>query len=409
MHVVIFEGSQWPAFAPFTLTRPVFQLVSGAGTLLQKQVRATKPTRLTLWVRDEMVDYVRQRVVPTTTTLGVPTAVNTPLDGEPALMFAGRTLHLSNYERPAGECVFVEDDGLIQLAYAVRPGLSHDDVLTRSAAWQGLKDLPHAMPQARFPRHWGDLVAWNEESLLADSIHWRDPAPQGGHLIQPEDVHARPGVVVMPGAVLDASRGPILLDEACVIGANAVLEGPLYVGPRSRVLPLTYVHGGTTIGPNCRVAGEVSNSLFIGHTNKAHHGYVGDSYLGEWVNCGAGTTTSNLKSTYGEIRLTVGSRTVESGRMFLGAGIGDHAKLATGTLLPSGAYVGVGTMLAISERAPKFVPSFRFVTDDANEPTAADKAIEIAARMGQRRGKTFDALDRTVFEYASHAAEQVER
>src|SRR3954466_8051710 len=94
MHVVIFEGSRWPAFAPLSLSRPVFTLVSGMHTLLAKQVRHLKPTRLTLWVRPELEEHCRQRLCPST---GVPTTVNTPLDDEPAFLVNGRTLVLSDY------------------------------------------------------------------------------------------------------------------------------------------------------------------------------------------------------------------------------------------------------------------------------------------------------------------------
>lgn len=405
MHVVIFEGSQWADFAPFTLTRPVFSLFSGTSTLLAKQIRATKPSRITLWVREEMVEYTRQKVVPTT---GVPTSVNTPLDDEPALMFAARTLHFAQFDRPASECVVTEDDGLIKLAYASRPGLSHDDVLNKTGKWTSLRDLPRTMPQARFARHWGDYVSWNEESLLSDSIYWSDPAPEGGTQVQPEDIHARGKVKIMPGAILDASHGPILLDEGCVIGANAVIEGPAYIGPGTRITPLSYLRSGVSLGPQCRVGGEVSNTIFIGHSNKSHDGFMGDSYVGSWVNCGAGTTTSNLKSTYGEVHLTHGTRSLPSGRIFLGAGLGDHCKLATNTLLPSGSYVGAGTMIALSKRAPKFTPSFRFLTDDADEPFKPEKAAEVASRMQSRRQVQFDDLDKKMMEYAAKVAQTVE-
>lgn len=405
MHVVLFEGSHWGDFAPLTLTRPIFLLRSGAHTLLEKQIRATQPQRMTFWVRPEMADFVRQRVVP---TLGIPATVNTPLDAEPALIMSGRTLHFAKFERPAEPCIVAEDDGLIKMAYASLPGLSQDDVLNRTQPWLDLSKLPRTMPQARFGRHWGDLVAWNEESLLSDSIHWNEPAPAGGIQVNAGDIHARDGVVIGPGTVLDASRGPILLDTQCVIGANSVIEGPIYIGPGSRITPLSYVRAGTSIGPNCRVGGEVSNTIFIGHSNKSHDGFVGDSYIGEWVNCGAGTTTSNLKSTYGEVRLVRGSRHFESGRMLLGAGIGDHTKLATNTQLPAGAYIGAGTLLALSGRIPKFVPSFRFITDDTNETMAVDKAADVATRMQHRRGVSFDDLDRGVLQYAAAVADSVE-
>jgi len=405
MHVVLFEGSLWTDFAPFTLTRPVFMLRSGASTLLDKQIRATRPTRLSLWVRQEMVDYVRTRIIP---TLSVPVTINMPLDDEPALMLAARTLHFSAMERPASECV-VFDDGLLKFAYVKAPGLSHDDMLARSPRFAALHDLPNTMPQARFGRHWGDLVAWNEESLLTDSIHWSEPPPPGATCLAPGNVHARSGVNVAPGVVLDASRGPILLDQGASIGANSVIEGPCYIGQNARVQPLSCIRPGTTIGPVCRVGGEISNTIFLGYSNKSHDGFIGDSYIGEWVNCGAGTTTSNLKSTYGEVRLTHGPRQLPSGRMLLGTGIGDHAKTATHTQLPAGGYIGVASMIAVSHRGAKFTPSFRFVTDESDESTPVEKCYEIANRMMARREKSLDDVDKAVLAYAARIAPEVEK
>lgn len=405
MHVVLFEGSLWTDFAPLTLTRPVFMLRSGTSSLLEKQLRATNPSRLTFWVREEMVDYVRQRVAP---MLSVPTAINEPLDDEPALLLSARTLHFSTMERPEGPCVVVED-GLIKLAYVISPGLSHEDVMTRSAKFVELYNLPRTMPQARFGRHWGDLVAWNEESLLADSIHWTDSAPAGVTCVRPENVYAKRDVHIAPGVVLDGSKGPVMIDEGASIGANTVIEGPCYIGRHARVQPLSYIRPGTSIGPVCRVGGEISNSILMGYSNKSHDGFIGDSYIGEWVNCGAGTTTSNLKSTYGEVRLTHGTCQLPSGRMLLGAALGDHAKTATHTQLPAGAYVGVGSMLAVSHRETKFVPSFRFVTDESNSTLLVDKCYEIANRMMSRRGKSLDEIDRAVLAYAATIAPDVEK
>ncbi|MBC7785857.1 MAG: hypothetical protein H7144_18675, partial [Burkholderiales bacterium] len=305
MHVVIFEGSHWTDFIPFSLTRPLFSMRTGTCTLLEKQIRATSPTRVTLWVRPEMEPFVQQYVVP---MINVPVAINTPLDDEPALIFAARTLHFSKFERPAEECVVMEEDGLIRIAYARMPGLTHDDVMNRSDKWMRVSQLPQAMPQTRFPRHWADLVAWNEESIMCDSIYWRQPPPDAprAQLINPEDIHAEQGVSIGANAVLDASGGPILIDENVSIGANSVIEGPVYIGPGSRVSPLSLIRAGTTIGTVCRVGGEVGNSIFQSFSNKSHEGFLGDSYVGVWVNMGAGTTTSNLKSTYGLVKLQLG-------------------------------------------------------------------------------------------------------
>jgi UDP-N-acetylglucosamine diphosphorylase/glucosamine-1-phosphate N-acetyltransferase len=408
MHVVIFEGSHWTDFLPFALTRPVFAMHSGASTLLEKQIRATQPSRLTLWIRPEMEGFVRQYVLP---TIDCPVSINTPLDDEPALVFSARTLHFSKLEAPQDSCAVIEEeDRLIRLAYVKMPGLSHQDVRDRSERWLSIRDLPQEMPQARFPRHWADLVAWNEESILSDSIHWKQPPPPapGAHLLNPDNIHAEPPVEIGVNVVLDARRGPILIASEASIGANSVIEGPCYIGPGARVSPLSLVCAGTSVGQCCRVGGEVRNSIFQSYANKSHDGFVGDSYIGEWVNLGAGTTTSNLKSTYGLVKLHLGSRPVQSDRVLLGAAIGDHSKTATNAQIPAGAYIGASSLVALTCRIPRFVPSFSFWTDDNRDDMSLDKAMDVASRMQARRSRSCTQIDRDILAYAARTARELE-
>src|SRR5882762_3804670 len=139
MHVVLFEGRFWKNLAPLSFSRPVFMLASGTGTLLDKQVRYLKPSRLTLWVRPEMAEYCRRRVVP---TLKVPAQINAPLDDEPALIISARTLHFSKYDVPSDPAVSLEDGNLVRSAYVVSPGLTQEDAITRSDKWLKLAELP---------------------------------------------------------------------------------------------------------------------------------------------------------------------------------------------------------------------------------------------------------------------------
>lgn len=406
MHVVIFEGSQWTDFVPFSLTRPVFSLRVGAGTLLQKQLRATQPTRLTLWVRPEMEPFVKRYIEP---ELSIPLRINTPLDDEPAMIFSARTVHFARVERPETECVVLEEeDQLIRMAYVSCAGLTHEDVMHRTPRWLAIRELPQAMPQARFPRHWADLVAWNEEAILADSIYWTQPPPQGDRIcmINPDNIHADPGVHISPQVILDASKGPILIEKGVSIGAHSVIEGPCHLGAGCRITPLSLIRPGTSLGPCCRIGGEVNNSIFQSYSNKSHDGFVGDSYVGEWVNLGAGTTTSNLKSTYGLIKLHLGSHTVQSERVLLGSAIGDHSKTATHTQLVAGSYVGVSSIITLSHRVPHVVPSFSFWTDSQKESMPVSKALEIAGRMLIRRSRSLEAEDQHLLRYAAEIAQK---
>ena len=407
MHLVIFEGSRWSELAPITLTRPTFSLMCGASTLLDKQIRAIKPSRLTLWVRPEMEGFVRERVIP---HLDIPVSINTPLDEERAILITGRILFMSAFDAMEEDSVVLDDD-LVTLANVQMPGLSYNDVLTRSDRFKSLRQLSKAPSQALFARNLCDLIAWNEEAIMADSIHWSEgpPAGSGIHLINPESIHAHKNVKISPGVVLDASKGPILLEDTCVIGANSVVEGPCYIGSHSRIQPLSFIRPGTTIGPTCRVGGEVSNSIFIGFSNKSHDGFLGDSYIGAWVNMGAGTISSNLKSTYGPITMQIGSRKFPADRQLMGSIIGDHVKTSTGALLPAGCYIGPCTMLATTDVLPPFIKGFTFWTDADKQPVRLDKIGEVAERMMERRHLHYDELEKQILQYAEQAVKEVEK
>jgi UDP-N-acetylglucosamine diphosphorylase/glucosamine-1-phosphate N-acetyltransferase len=412
MHVVIFEGQRWHTFAPLSLSRPVFMLKTGMGTLLDKQVRHLRPTRLTLWVRPEQEAFVRERVVP---KLAVPAAVNRPLDDEPALLVSGRTVHFAQYEYPPHEGISTDGEGQhVRTAFVKRPGLSHRDVAERTDRWLQILDLPHMMQQSRLVETLWDLISWNEESLVEDAMRFRETAATKGkpagayHLVNDENVFLGPDAKLAPGCVLDASKGPVVVDHHAKVGANAVLEGPCYVGPYAEIRALTLIRPGTSIGIMSKVGGEVSNSIVLGYSNKAHDGYLGDSYVGKWVNLGAGTTTSNLKNTYGEITMDMGREKVATGRRRLGALIGDHTKTAVLTRLMTGTYVGFCSMIATTAAPPRFVPSYSFLTDESAESYQLEKAIEVTRRVFSRRDRGWTGTDEAIMRYVAEAAPKVE-
>lgn len=172
------------------------------------------------------------------------------------------------------------------------------------------------------------------------------------------DVRASAGVALGPFVVLDARSGPIVLGRDVRVGPHTVLRGPLYVGPDSALLG-GEVGGGTSIGPRCKVRGEVEQAVFQGYSNKAHEGFVGHSVIGAWSNLGAGTTTSDLKNSYGPVRVEGPDGRVDTGLLKVGAFLGDHVRTGIGTLLTTGAMIGAGSHLfggrAVS---PAWLPDF---------------------------------------------------
>jgi len=191
---------------------------------------------------------------------------------------------------------------------------------------------------------------------------------------------------------IDARLGPVIIDERATIESLSVLSGPCYVGRGSRVRS-ALIRGGTSIFENCRVGGEVENSIVMSFSNKTHLGYLGDSVVGEWVNLGAGSTVSNLKNTYGSIRTEIGGRQVDTGMIKYGAVIGDMAKVSIGALIYSGKKVGVGSH--VSGLAARDVPSFTYSDGTARGmiELTLDSVIETQRRMMERRGRTLGKVE----------------
>lgn len=410
MNTVIFEGSLWDTFAPLSINRPAFSLVSGMTSLLEKHVRYLRPERLTLWVRPQLEQYCRERLLK---SINVPTKINEPLDDEPALILSGRSLHFSRYEVPEQECVDVDGGSIIRQAFVKRPGLSPEDALHRTKNWLKLQDLPHTMPNARLAEYCWDLINWNEEALVNDSLAISESSaklPAGAyHVVHEDNVWLGADVSLKPGVVLDASRGPITLARGVEVGANSVIEGPAYIGEFSRIAPLTSIRAGTSIGPQCKIGGAVSNSIILACSNKPYEGYLGDSYVGQWCNLGSGTTTANVKTTYGEISVSIGSRRINTGRRSMGAIIGDHAKTSIGTRLSPGCYVGYSCIVAGSGLAPTFVPSFSFWTGDNVHKMRVEKSVEISRRVMDRRDRMWTEVEEQVHQYAAQAAAIAEK
>ena len=230
-----------------------------------------------------------------------------------------------------------------------------------------------------------DLITALEHLLVGDVADFLreggDPLPPGSIVLgEPHEVVLL-GAAVEPGVVFDARGGAIVLEQHSYVRSGTRLQGPLYVGPGTEILGGSVA--ASAVGPRCKVQGEVSTTVFFGYANKAHDGFLGHSVVGRWANVGAGTTTSNLKNTYGAVRLDVAGTRIETGRQLLGTLLGDHAKTAIGTLLPTGAVVGTGANVFGDANAPKDTPPFAWGATGGR--VSLDGFLTIARRVMPRR------------------------
>ena len=208
----------------------------------------------------------------------------------------------------------------------------------------------------------------------------------------PADVRVAESVGVGPFAVLDAREGPIVLDRGVRVEPHSLLHGPLYVGPGSSILGA--VVAGSSIGPRCKVHGDVEQTIVQGSSNKAHEGFVGHSMVGEWVNLGAGTTNSDLKNTYGTVRVDGPEGRIETGLLKVGSFLGDHVKTGIGTLLTTGARIGVGTHLFGGGVSPPWLPHFSWYDGRERVPVRWERFVATAEHAMSRREDTMTEGER---------------
>jgi UDP-N-acetylglucosamine diphosphorylase/glucosamine-1-phosphate N-acetyltransferase len=252
--------------------------------------------------------------------------------------------------------------------------------------WEGPHETGEAAPvEGLLLRGAFDLITALERLLPGDcadyQTHLGDPVPDGCIVLGESTGVVCLGAEVEPGTVFDVRRGAVVLEEGVYVQSGTRLEGPLYVGAGTLLL------GGeirqSAIGPLCRVHGEVATSVFLGYANKSHDGFVGHSVLGHWVNLGAGTITSNLKNTYGEIRLDAPAGRLDTGRTNLGTLFGDHAKTAIGSMLSTGSVVGAGANV-FGAPVPRWVRPFAWGAA-GEEQLQAEGFVTIARRVMPRR------------------------
>jgi UDP-N-acetylglucosamine diphosphorylase/glucosamine-1-phosphate N-acetyltransferase len=394
MNLCLYEDPAARAFGPVAHLRPVFALRCGAFTLVEKLVRAFPDASLTLMVRPELEEWTRY-LYPTAQVGDPPPEETLFLNGR-LCMTDDEVLHF--LAASPNEASFLSEGTLFAAKVAGARVAHVAKHLREGDPETAFQDLRYpAEVNAFVARSAADLIRWSPRQIVQDFRYAFQPGTVRGTVesavtvLQPEAVHVARGARVMAGAVLNAERGPILIQENAVVEPLAYVEGPAVIGEGSRVKAGAQIREGTVLGPVCKVGGEVEATVFQGYANKQHDGFVGHSFIGEWVNLGAGTITSDLKNNYSNVRTYrstdawLSGQASDSGQRLLGLTVGDFTKTGIGSTFPTGAVVGVGCNLYGTALQPGFVPSFVWGSPDALREHRIDAMIETAARAMERR------------------------
>ncbi|ULC58872.1 GlmU family protein [Flaviramulus sp. BrNp1-15] len=236
------------------------------------------------------------------------------------------------------------------------------------------------------------------------------PIPSSNNVIEQENIFIEEGAK-LEFTTLNASSGPIYIGKDTEIMEGSIIRGPFALCEHATVKLGAKIYGPTTVGPHCKVGGEVNNSVLFGYSNKGHEGFLGNSVLGEWCNLGADTNTSNLKNNYAEVRLwdyqTEGF--AKTGLQFCGLMMGDHSKCGINTMFNTGTVVGVNANIFGSGYPRNFVPSFSWGGSSGFTTYLTKKAFEVAKVVMARRKIEFSEQDEAILEHVFEETKKYRR
>jgi len=404
--LVLYEDRHWRDLRPLTDLLPVPALTFGASDVARRWLEAARLPLLALEARASAVACWQD---------APPTAGATPAPDDEVLAVNAAALPgpwLAAVLEGRAPGLYVGPNDQIAAARApfraLAPALGRAEAFETALLGLGLPAFPADATFLRFPWH---LIEHQAGALIGD-LDARPAVKEGdvhpaAVLLMPERITIEAGARVDALAVLDARGGPIRIERNALVFPHTHVTGPCRVGAGTQLLG--GVIGASTIGPGCRIAGEVDTCVWQGWSNKRHHGFVGHSAIGPWVNLGALTTTSDLKNNYGEVRARIGGREIATGTNKLGSVLGAHVKTGIGTLLPTGAVVGTGANLFGGGRfAPKDVPSFAWWDGGQAIEHDLERFLATARTALGRRDQVLSPADEQALR-ALHAATRSER
>lgn len=387
MGIALFEDSHWQNFAPISLTKATFDIKVGSKTLFEEH-RAMPEVLLT---REYLAGvtgerHVQCRVNPNSIEKDT-VFVNGLL--HPEVIHPDRLLKVTHaFVITSGDRLLVarlDGKDAEYLSDCVAAGKKID---VRKFSVEKSTKLKAHESKGLLSDPW-DIISVLENSLAVQlsEIHGETDLGPSVKVAGSNAVAIGRNASVEEGTVLDARHGSIYIGPDANVATSRIV-GPAFIGGRTQVKQFSTIES-SYVGHNCRVAGEIEHSVISDHTNKAHAGFVGHSYVGEWVNVGAMTTTSDLKMTYGNIKMGSGKNKVDTGQNKIGSFIADMAKTSIGTLIYSGRRIGVSSHLhgLVAQDVPSFT-IYGASIGARNAELELRSAIETQRKMMSRRSQT---------------------
>ncbi|MFM7016634.1 MAG: GlmU family protein [Bacteroidota bacterium] len=379
MNIILFDDQLVDHLLPFTFTRPTGDLRVGILTIKEKWELLTKSVKGD--VSFQTKEYLSEKFPCKSThdSYYINGAVLPSID---------LLSEIQKLEIGQGICV---GDRLIAARSDDFNVKSHSSI-----------EFNHYQGDVDLLNHPWDLFTKNEREIKSDfqlltANRKSQPISNTNQVLGGENVFVEEGAKI-ECAIINATTGPVYIGRHAEVMEGCLIRGPFSLNENATLKMGAKIYGATTIGPGCKVGGEVSNSLFIGNANKAHDGFLGNSVIGEWCNLGADSNTSNLKNNYSNVKVWSykEQKMVDTGLLFCGLMMGDHSKCGINTMFNTGTVIGVSANVFGAGFPDKFIPSFTWGGTADSEKFILDKATILARKVMSRRGITMSESDERI-------------
>ncbi|ODS31052.1 MAG: glucose-1-phosphate thymidylyltransferase [Candidatus Scalindua rubra] len=395
--ICIFEDSAYQNFLPLVYNRPVYELRCGIYTLLERIILQYPDTETNLFCRKYLEKLTNENN---------PYNVNkTNYGSKGSLFLNGRFLMSSPISISGKEEIGIKDDAIVYARLLRKNCLSitPEKFLDQDFINKLKKKFKTKKVNAKLLKYPWDIITNNKEQITFDFTSYikygliQGKIYEGVHLINASQIFTGKNTVIKPGCVLDAENGPVYIGNNVKISSNSVIIGPAFIGDNVVINDLSRILAGSNIGRVCKIGGEIVNTIIQDYTNKQHDGFLGDSYIGSWVNLGADTINSNLTNTYGTVKVQMLDKIIDTGQMFHGMIMGDHTKTAINTRFTTGSIIGFACNILLTRIPPKFIPSFSWYSDNVTRVYDIKRELQVAKRMMARRNKKMSRNEEKVF------------
>jgi UDP-N-acetylglucosamine diphosphorylase/glucosamine-1-phosphate N-acetyltransferase len=390
MQLVLFDDASRLALLPFTHTRPIADIRCGiltsrerwqkllgfdqSGTLTEEYMQPAFPTgEGNEWL------LIRGGVI-----------------GTPEIATAVKELQVGQSLKAGEQIIAARIEGTLPVWSEAYRALMALTAITTDLSFRQL-----SKPWDIFSMN-NDVLRADFELLTKDRYSAEVPADV---IVRGEDIFIEEGAQIGAGTVINTQTGPVYVGKNAEIMEGCMLRGPLAVCENAGLKMSAKIYGATTIGPGCKVGGEVNNVVFFANSNKGHDGFLGNAVIGEWCNLGADTNCSNLKNNYDEVKVWDEARqtSVKTGLTFCGLLMGDHSKAGINTMFNTGTIAGVSCNIWGGGFPEKFIPSFSWGGSEGLSTYQFGRAMETAERMMARRGKSLSAEEREMLQHVFEA------